>query len=112
MNTPRPKKVRKFDREFKLAALNHWHTSGKMRKEAAADLGINECNLKSWKRRLKIPPSSSSLTRPRTLAELEADNLRLRRENQSLRNQREILKKSLGILSEPPTSVRVYEIIE
>ena len=38
----------------------------------------------------------------RSLAELEAEIRRLRDENEKLLEQREILKKSLGIFSEPP----------
>ena len=37
-----------------------------------------------------------------TLEELEAENRRLRQENAKLLEQREVLKKSLGILSEVP----------
>jgi hypothetical protein len=36
------------------------------------------------------------------LAEVEAENRRLREENAKLLEQREVLKKSLGILCEPP----------
>jgi hypothetical protein len=38
----------------------------------------------------------------RSLEQLEAENRRLREENAKLLEQREVLKKSLGILSEPP----------
>ena len=38
----------------------------------------------------------------RRLGELEAEINRLREENAKLLEQREVLKKSLGILSEPP----------
>jgi hypothetical protein len=38
----------------------------------------------------------------RSLEELEAENRRLRQENAKLLEQREVLKKSLGILSEAP----------
>ena len=38
----------------------------------------------------------------RTFEELEAENRRLRAENAKLLEQREVLKKSLGILSEAP----------
>ena len=38
----------------------------------------------------------------RSLEELEAENHRLRAENAKLLEQREVLKKSLGILSEVP----------
>jgi len=38
----------------------------------------------------------------RSVTELEAEIHRLREENNKLLEQREILKKSLGIFSEPP----------
>ena len=40
----------------------------------------------------------------RSAAQGEAENAGLRREIDYLRHQRDILKKTLGILSEPPTS--------
>ena len=40
----------------------------------------------------------------RSLEELEAENKLLRAENAKLLEQREVLKKSLGILSEVPPS--------
>ena len=40
----------------------------------------------------------------RSAEQLEAENTGLRRENEYLRQQRDILKKTLGILSEAPTS--------
>jgi len=40
----------------------------------------------------------------RSAEQLELENTGLRRENQYLREQRDILKKTLGILSETPTS--------
>jgi transposase len=101
MNEIAHKSPRRFDKEFKLAALELWRTSGKTRKEVADDLGISEWNLRDWKEDVERGNAPAPVLRPRTAAELEADNLRLRQENQSLRNQRDILKKSLGILSEP-----------
>ena len=40
----------------------------------------------------------------RSAAQLEVENTGLRRENDYLCQQRDILKKTLGILSEPPTN--------
>ena len=40
----------------------------------------------------------------RSVEQLEAENQRLRHENAKLSEQREVLKKSLGILSEVPSS--------
>jgi hypothetical protein len=48
-----------------------------------------------------IKPSSSA---QRRAEQLEAEITRLRRENDYLRQQRDILKKTLGILSEVPTN--------
>jgi transposase len=101
MNESTHKTHRRYDKEFKLAALECWRTSGKTRKEVAEDLGISEWNLRDWKKAVERRTAPTPVLRPRTADELEADNLRLRQENQSLRNQRDILKKSLGILSEP-----------
>lgn len=93
--------ARKFDKEFKTAAVDMWRTSGKTRKEVAAELGVSEWNLRDWKKALNGGKTASPVVRPRTLNDVEAENVRLRQENLSLRNQRDILKKSLGILSEP-----------
>jgi transposase-like protein len=41
----------------------------------------------------------------RSPEQAEAELLRLRRENESLRAQRDVLKKALGILAEAPPSV-------
>ena len=41
----------------------------------------------------------------RSAEQLEAENAGLRREIEYLRQQRDILKKTLGILSEPPSNV-------
>ena len=46
--------------------------------------------------------SKSELKPGRSVAELEAEIRRLRAENAKLLEQREVLKKSLGILSEVP----------
>jgi cell division protein FtsB len=47
--------------------------------------------------------TSTSQSKPnRSIAELEAEIRRLRAENAKLLEQREVLKKSLGILSEVP----------
>lgn len=105
MNDSTHQPPRKFDREFKRAALDRWLTSGKTAREMAAELGIHDWNLRDWRK--DLDPSTGpapALARPQTTTELEAENRRLRHENQSLRNQRDILKKSLGILSEPLTS--------
>lgn len=105
MNEATRKLPKHYDREFKLAALELWRTSGKTRKEVGAELGISEWNLRDWKEALDPKGSSKPTPRPRTQTELEMEINRLRQENHRLRNQRDILKKSLGILCEPLINV-------
>ena len=84
---------RKFDTAFKLEAVRNWQASGKSAAVVAKELGLAESRLFAWRKLL--PPVAADLQ-----AELEV----ARREIRHLREQRDILKKTLGILSEPPAS--------
>ena len=84
---------RKFDEAFKVEAVRNWLASGKSAAVVAKELGLAESRLFAW--RQLLPPADADLQ-----AELEA----ARREIRHLREQRDILKKTLGILSEPPSS--------
>jgi transposase len=94
---------RKYDREFKRQAVEHWLASGKTAVQIGRELGINPNRLYVWRDRLAPKAQSKDLSRGRE--ELEAEIAQLRRDNESLRQQRDILKKTLGILSEPPNNV-------
>jgi transposase len=94
---------RKFDKAFKERAVELWLNSGRSASEVARELGIDPKRLAAW--RLGPPPPGGEGGGGKLTAEqLEAENLRLRREIDYLRQQRDILKKTLGILSETPTS--------
>jgi transposase len=96
-----------YDKAFKEHALNLWLGSGKSATEVAAELGIKPDRLYTWKQALDAAPTSRKTgagTKGRNAKELEQELARLERENQMLRQQRDILKKTLGILSEPPNS--------
>lgn len=97
---PEPKVVKKrYDQNFKRSAVEHWLGSGKPARVVVAELGITSQTLLAWKQQLAVPvPVGSKPTMEQVLEE----NRRLRRENHSLIRQREILKKTLGILSTPP----------
>jgi transposase-like protein len=64
----------------------------------AEELGIHEKRLHHWQKTHRVAT-------PATKAGMETELEALRRENTLLRQQRDILKKTLGILSEPPSSV-------
>ena len=97
---------RKFDKAFKCQAVELWLNSGKAATEVAAELGIHAQRLSAWRKRFAPPPpgGKGGGGAKRSAEQLEAENTGLRRENDYLRQQRDILIKTLGILSEPPTS--------
>lgn len=96
-NEPGPKK--QYDEAFKRAAVEMWLKGGKSAQIIATELGISAETLKGWRRRLGVVPPAR--TTPPTMEELQAENQRLRRELHNVVRQREILKKTLGILSDP-----------
>jgi hypothetical protein len=57
---------------------------------------VSVWNLRDWKKRYR--PASPAA---RTLEQSEAENRALRAELQRVKNQRDILKKTLGIISAP-----------
>jgi transposase len=89
-----------YPEEYKQQALELWRASGRSAAKVAVELGIRPPLLYRWARTERAPKASCKPRR--TLEELEAENRRLREENAKLLEQREVLKKSLGILSEVP----------
>jgi transposase len=86
--------TKRYDETFKRQAVEHWLQSGKSGRQIAAELGISYPSLKTWKRRY-----DGQATPLR--ADLAAENRALRAELARVREQRDILKKTLGILSQP-----------
>ena len=97
---------RKFDKAFKCRAVELWLSSGKAATEVAAELGIHAQRLSAWRKRFAPPPpgGEGGGGAKRSVEQLEIENTGLRREVDYLRQQRDILKKTLGILSEPLSS--------
>lgn len=96
-SNPKIKPRRQYDAVFKRDAVAHWLSSGKSAREMAAELGIRDNDLYLWKKR-HAPRT------PATQRQMEEELAVLRQENLQLRERCHILKKTLGILSEPPTS--------
>jgi transposase len=92
-----------YSEQYKQEALELWRASGRSAAKVAAELGIRAPLLYRWARTRRGPdPSSGTAKTGRRVEELEAENRQLRHENAKLLEQREVLKKSLGILSETP----------
>ena len=109
MNSPviQSKQTRKkFDKAFKLHAVELWLSSGKAATEVATELGVQPQRLSAWRKRFAPPPpgGEGGGGAKRRAEQLEAKITSLQRENDYLRQQRDILKKTLGILSEAPTN--------
>jgi transposase len=89
----KPKRAkRQFDEAFRRQAVALVETSGKPRSEIAAELGVSYYNLCDW---------IAAYGQRSTPGQLEEQLQRLRAENAALRDQRDALKKALGILAEP-----------
>ncbi len=95
---------RKYDAEFKRNAVELLLSGDRDLKPLAAELGVSAVTLRAWRDRYLRTQGESPQGPPRGPTSLEtAQELRrLRQENEHLKRQREILKKALGILSDPP----------
>ena len=86
---------KRYEEAFKRQAVEHWLRSGRSGTQIAKELGMSYPSLKEWKRRYGGEAAPQR-------ADLEAENRALRAELARVREQRDILKKTLGILSEVP----------
>lgn len=106
MRKPSGGKAR-YTAEYKEDAVKHWKDSGRSAATVAAELGIRAPLLYRWARQLRLAAQQGGqpeLKRAARVEELEARIRQLSDENSKLLEQREVLKKSLGILSEAPPS--------
>ena len=99
---------RQFTDEFKREAVALLASSGRPLIQIAAELGIAPSMLRNWRGRSGGRNAGPAL-RPNTPApaphsapDPAAEISRLRRENDRLRMERDILKKTVAIFSEPP----------
>jgi transposase len=104
---------RKFTKQYKQEALEHWKSSGRSAATIAAELGIRPPLLYRWQRQRRVDAAGVAAARggkpggvhptPKMSGEEMQERIRhLEQENAKLLEQREVLKKSLGILCEAP----------
>lgn len=93
---------RKFDDTFKREAVLNWLQSGKSAALVGDELGLNAGLLYAWR---KLVPSVAgerrTAAKPGSVADLQGQLEAAQRELRHVREQCHILKKTLGILSEP-----------
>ena len=98
-------KRRKYDKEFKRDAVALVIRSGKSATEVGKELGINGNMLARWKQEHlaeldgSCGPQTEASMSP---SEMDAENRRLRQELAYVCEQRDILKKTVGIFSRDP----------
>jgi len=92
---------RKHDQAFKEEAVRLWRSSGQAAEITAQQLGISVFNLYKWGREGAGPRAAGALRPPESKEELQARVEQLERELTRMTEQRDILKKAAGILSEP-----------
>ncbi len=89
-----------YTREFKQQAVRMFQTSGKTKTQRARDLGISDSALNKWckefgeQEKEAFPGKGYQNT-------TEEEMRRLRRENEVLRQERDILKKAMSIFAHP-----------
>lgn len=94
---------RSFNREYKQEVLELARTSGKSRAQLERELGLTSGQIRTWEKAVEQHQEQAF---PGTghQTETEAELRRLRRENEILRQERDILKKAMVVFARPPES--------
>jgi transposase len=98
---------RAFTEEFKAEAVRLVTVEGHPARQVARDLDIHESLLRRWQRKLEARQARAAgvKTSPTVAASLivgQEEIRKLKRENERLRMERDILKKAVAIFSETP----------
>lgn len=92
------RKIRKYDKEFKLNAVNLCLKAHRPYSEIAKDLGIPTSTLSTWVETYQ-KDGKESFPGKGQLKPSVAEVIQLRKELAIVREERDILKKALGIFS-------------
>ena len=108
MKTTDPKSTesqprRHYDEDYKRHAVALTLQGQRTIKAIAQELGLNEGMLYEWRKRYAPRPGHDG-GQPQTLEQAQEEIARLRGELVRMQEREVVLKKSLGILSEPPGS--------
>jgi transposase len=92
---------KRFDKEFKIEAVRLASEPGNTQSEIERDLGISQGIISRWKRELRKDGDQAFPGKGRLKPD-DDEMRRLKRENERLRQERDILKKAVAIFSEDP----------
>jgi transposase len=93
----RPKQ---YTEEFRRSVVDHLLSSGKTAVEVAREFGVKPWNLRDWKRQYGPVAQPVDGPVPQSPQAMAQEIERLRKELARVTMQRDILKKTMGILSE------------
>jgi transposase len=96
---------RHFTDEFKMEAVALLASSGRPLVQIAGELGLSPSMLRNWRNRQGGGNTGAAVTpkpAPHSVPDPAVEISRLRRENERLRMERDILKKAMAIFSEVP----------
>lgn len=92
------RKIRSYDKEFKLNAVKLYLASGKKYKQISKELGIPIGTLVTWVKS-QLADGAEAFPGKGHLKASDAEVAELRKELAVVREERDILKKALGIFS-------------
>jgi transposase-like protein len=99
-----PKKLKTYSREFKLETLRLLKSSGKSRAQLEREWGLYQGQIGLWEKAFNneggnVQHLEQAFPGTGHQSDAEAELSRLRRENEILRQERDILKKAIAIFS-------------
>ncbi len=89
---------RTYDKDFKLEAIRLYESSGRSMRQIEEELGISAGLLNKWRARHRQNGQQAFVGKGHQ-AELEEELRRLKRENEVLGQERDVLKKALVVFS-------------
>ena len=92
---------KRFDKEFNIEAVRLASEPGNTQSKIERDLGISQGIISRWKRELRKDGDQAFPGKGRLKPD-DDEMRRLKRENERLRRERDILKKAVAIFSEDP----------
>lgn len=95
------KEQKTYTKEFKGEAVRLVQSGQKSQAQIARDLGVADSTLSHWRKELE-EQGSNAFPGSGHQAPLEEENRHLKREVEILRQERDILKKAIGIFSHVP----------
>jgi transposase len=90
-----------YTEEFKRSVVDHWCHGDKTAEQVAQEFGVKVWNVRDWRRRYGPTHKPVDAPMPEKPEELKRELQQLRKELARITTQRDILKKTMGILSEP-----------